>query len=1454
MKIIKILSTDAHHAPCSLHLKTSASLIAGVLSFGCMDANADIDVNTSGNAGITSSGLYVDENIKMYATRTTGIKAENNTNISLSLGSIKNNAVSAAGAKGQVGISAAENSHISLTDTTVLMDPKTGTGATVTANDMRGIVVNSGSRVVLDNTSVILGGGAKGNNNGGAVVSGDDAEISLKNSSLLTSSWGAVGVAAGQGGRINLTEGTKILTTGTRGNNGGSHGITVESAGSQLYAENASINTTGGSAYGVKATEGGKLDLKDTAIYTGGGYGHGVVIDGPSEATISGGLIQTTGKGATGLWARSGANVNLQNGGKIETSGAAISATAPLDNEKTLSLSHVLLASGENTVVTGRDLQLTSSAVSASAVRAEDNARISLFDTLVETTGTATSTTTTAALHALSGAAISGTGLSVDVSGTNQGGIRAEGANSEISLVNSTVSVSGPGNALHSSAAARAISGASVSVTHSALTTTGMTSHGVSVEGAGSRALIRDTTIETRGARSSSVNINDGASAEIYSSKMLTTAGSGITGPWSPGILLQGAGSSLLLKDSEIFTTQSPSGGISAGSGSQLEVNTSRITTSGDYGTGIGVANSTAVITNSHINTSGNDNAMGIVANGGATVTVTGGSVTTTGNGSPVQSNLTFPHALASRSPGAMLTVDGTTLVTKGAQAYGATADDGGSIILRNLSVKTLGENSIGLYAGIGVLKPGSVGLTATNVSVETLGDNAAGAFAGRKYKSETAEMALDGVALATHGDNSLGLWAEAGAGLTANNTVITTDGALSHGILASNGGRVQANNVVVTAHGENAAALAVQGTDAWTGQANLMNTTLSGEHGHGIETTGYADITMQNSRVTGERQWLQVNNGAGNLQGHANINLSGSVATGAALTQDNAHSEVALNNTSLWFLTDNSVLGTLSNNQSLIHFSTSENHQYKSLTVNNYHGDNGTIALNTHLHDDNSPSDQVVINRGHADGSTNLKISNTNGSGALTRGNGIKVVDAINGGTTTAGAFSLLSKVKAGPYQYTLYRSSVDGSNEQAWYLRSHKETDSPGNDIVIPPNKPDDEIPAIPPDNKPDDETPAIPPDNKPDDEIPAVPSDNKPDPGKQPPEGSDETGNDGEGAPPDPVVERPVVPDYRAETSLYKELPQLALLYNRMLMDSLHERTGEQFASPENIKRAEASPSMSWGRAIYKKGRLDLNESESRFTLNAIQLGIDLYRRRNEEGRSDFAGVTGSLGKINSKVTHAEGEFAGRNALKSWGAGVYWTHFTPSGTYLDAVAQYNRYYAESSPHDLATVKTKGYGLAASLETGYPWQPDKNVKRFVEPQAQLVYSTAKLDRLDDDAATVNFSKSESLTGRVSLRFHQTWDHNGKEKNRNKQTQTTLWLRPGLLHEFKGKSSTEFSSQDGAVPFTANTSGTSGQVIAGKDHQFNNSVSLTGTMSYEKSLAGENKNYGGIVGIKIKF
>ena len=102
-------------------------------------------------------------------------------------------------------------------------------------------------------------------------------------------------------------------------------------------------------------------------------------------------------------------------------------------------------------------------------------------------------------------------------------------------------------------------------------------------------------------------------------------------------------------------------------------------------------------------------------------------------------------------------------------------------------------------------------------------------------------------------------------------------------------------------------------------------------------------------------------------------------------------------------------------------------------LTTTSYIGTGGTVAMNTFLGGDGSPSDKLVINGGSATGNSLLRITNAGGPGAETVANGIAVVQAINGGTTAPGAFALSAgELRAGAFDYDLFRGSVDTSAPQ--------------------------------------------------------------------------------------------------------------------------------------------------------------------------------------------------------------------------------------------------------------------------------------------------------------------------------------------------------------------------------------------------------------------------------------
>ncbi|NTX77434.1 transporter [Serratia proteamaculans] len=119
------------------------------------------------------------------------------------------------------------------------------------------------------------------------------------------------------------------------------------------------------------------------------------------------------------------------------------------------------------------------------------------------------------------------------------------------------------------------------------------------------------------------------------------------------------------------------------------------------------------------------------------------------------------------------------------------------------------------------------------------------------------------------------------------------------------------------------------------------------------------------------------------------------------------------------------------------------------ALTVNgNYVGMNGTLKL-TAQPQDVGTSDKLVINNGSATGSTLLNID-VSRLGEPTTGDGIMVVAAQNGATTTAqttkSAFTIgADNLLAGAWQYQLYAGNAQGAGED-WFLRAGYRPDVPG------------------------------------------------------------------------------------------------------------------------------------------------------------------------------------------------------------------------------------------------------------------------------------------------------------------------------------------------------------------------------------------------------------------------
>jgi len=312
------------------------------------------------------------------------------------------------------------------------------------------------------------------------------------------------------------------------------------------------------------------------------------------------------------------------------------------------------------------------------------------------------------------------------------------------------------------------------------------------------------------------------------------------------------------------------------------------------------------------------------------------------------------------------------------------------------------------------------------------------------------------------------------------------------------------------------------------------------------------------------------------------------------------------------------------------------------TLKVGGYVGQNGTLALNTQLAGDNAPSDRLVIDGGRASGASTLKIANVGGLGQETPGNGILVVDAINGGSTAANAFALGGRAVAGPYEYSLYRGGRDGSTPNAWYLRTEiKETDN-GNKVVPPEPEPD-----------------------------------------------------------PRPDYRREVS-DYTALSSMMLNFGRATLgtLHERM------GEQAQLPGADGSVDGAWARVIGQNGKWNAKPGGIYNQGPSFDDDFVAVQAGADFYHGEQADGTRERAGLYGVVGHSNGSVTHYDGSRAGKNKFDAIGFGGYWTWYGAKNWYVDAVMQGSWYDAKSGSGQLKELKTDAFAFGASVEAGYPIQ----------------------------------------------------------------------------------------------------------------------------------------------------
>jgi outer membrane autotransporter protein len=452
----------------------------------------------------------------------------------------------------------------------------------------------------------------------------------------------------------------------------------------------------------------------------------------------------------------------------------------------------------------------------------------------------------------------------------------------------------------------------------------------------------------------------------------------------------------------------------------------------------------------------------------------------------------------------------------------------------------------------------------------------------------------------------------------------------------------------------------------------------------------------------------------------------------------------------------------------------------FGTLTVNNYVGLGGsTLALNTFLGADNSPSDQLTINGGTATGSSSIFVTNVGGPGAQTTANGILVVNAVNGATTAPGSFTLDNpELRAGAFDYDLVRGGLNGTDPNDWFLRSS---------IVVEPTP-----------------TPPPPP---------------------PPPPFPDE--------PPPTTLPPGFFPIIGPELATYGVVQPLARQLGLTTLGTLDERTGGTAAnacccvdtttpSTAIVVKTPAitdfgcRPSV-WGRVFGEQIRDHYEafaDPRADGSLFGVQSGVDLWRGSIVPivGHRDVTGIYLAYGNtavdVNGLVTNAAATNyvltkTGTVRFDGWSGGAYWTHYGPTDWYVDAVVQ-GTFYQGNAATQFANLPLTGNGFASSLEAGYPFPLPWFGPRFaLEPQAQIVWQRVSFYDANDGLGSVGLGDTSGASGRIGLRGQWTIVSGEPLQPQTLQRTPQLWwpqvwqpyVRADLWRDWGADAATAFGS-----------------------------------------------------------
>ena len=480
------------------------------------------------------------------------------------------------------------------------------------------------------------------------------------------------------------------------------------------------------------------------------------------------------------------------------------------------------------------------------------------------------------------------------------------------------------------------------------------------------------------------------------------------------------------------------------------------------------------------------------------------------------------------------------------------------------------------------------------------------------------------------------------------------------------------------------------------------------------------------------------------------------------------------------------------------------------TLTVSNYVGQNGTIALGAVLAGDNSASDRLVVNGGKATGSTVLQVANVGGAGAQTLADGIQIVRAANGASTDLAAFRLSGGVvAAGAYDYYLAKGGVTNGTSENWYLRNTVPP-APGPVTGTTSGPPLTGTPTGTPSGPPLTGTPTGAPSAvQPDFPVAAA------------------------GTPPLPDLPASAAPTplYRPEVAIYAEVPSVARQLGILQVDNFHDRQGDQ-----SLLSGDGMLPSAWGRVWGGHSTLsqsgDVNP-EFDGSVVGVQAGHDIYADTTASGQRNhfgfFIGFARATGEVSGLADATPNADVGHLAINAYSLGGYWTHTGAGGWYTDAVVMGSSLVVDPSSRNGIATTTHGNAVTGSLEGGLPFAIGYGLT--LEPQAQMIWQHLSIDELDDGVSTVTFNNGNTFVGRFGVRLSGHYDvaHAALQP----------YLRLNVLRSFGSDDKATFAA---VTPIVTTVGQTAGQIGAGLVAKLTKQGDAFATVTYIVNLGGEHQ------------